>query len=90
MTIGKQDYLRKMLEISQKRGDIMSRFSNALLLGDIDERIKVLADSNQMALAYFMAVAHNRPDLAEPLKSALEHEPGINYLFCNYEEVIWI
>jgi len=54
----------------------MSRFSNALLLGDIDERIKVLADSNQMALAYFMAVAHNRPDLAEPLKTALEHEPG--------------
>ena len=56
----------------------MSRFSNALLLGDIDERIKVLADSNQMALAYFMAVAHNRPDLAEPLKTALEHEPGKN------------
>lgn len=76
MTIGKQDYLRKMLEISQKRGDIMSRFSNALFLGDIEERIKILADSNQIALAYYMAVAHNKPELAEPLKKALETEPG--------------
>lgn len=46
MTIGKQAYLLKMLDIAQKRSDIMSRFTNALLLGDVEERIKVLADSN--------------------------------------------
>jgi coatomer protein complex subunit alpha (xenin) len=46
VTIGKTDYLKRMLEISSKRGDIMSRFSNALYLGDIEQRIKILADSN--------------------------------------------
>lgn len=56
----------------------MSRFSNALYLGDIEERIKILADSNQIALAYYMAVAHNKPELAEPLKKALDHEPSIS------------
>lgn len=50
----------------------MSRFTNALLLGNVEERIKILADSNQMALAYLMAVSHNKPELATPLKTALD------------------
>lgn len=61
-----------MLEISQKREDIMSRFSNSLLLGNVEERIKILADSNQLALAYLMAVAHNKAEYADTLKKGLD------------------
>ena len=33
--------------ISQYRGDLMSRFHNALYLGDIQERIRILAEIGQ-------------------------------------------
>ena len=39
--------LEKMLYIAQNRGDIMSRFQNAIFLGDIHERIKILAETGQ-------------------------------------------
>lgn len=41
---GKFDKLDKMLEIASKRGDNMSRFHNALYLGDVSERIRMLAE----------------------------------------------
>jgi len=34
-----------MLQISQKLGDIMARFQGAMSLGDIHERIRVLAEA---------------------------------------------
>lgn len=37
--------LEKMLLIAQNRNDIMSRFHNALYLGDVQERIRVLAEA---------------------------------------------
>ena len=39
--------LEKMLYIAQNRGDIMSRFQNAIFLGDIHERIRILAETGQ-------------------------------------------
>lgn len=39
--------LEKMLYISQNRGDMMSRFQNAIFLGDIHERIRILAETGQ-------------------------------------------
>lgn len=36
--------LEKMLLIAQNRNDVMSRFHNALYLGDVQERIRVLAE----------------------------------------------
>jgi len=38
---GNVDKLRKMLKIAEMRGDAMSRFHNALFLGDAEERVKV-------------------------------------------------
>lgn len=37
--------LKKMLLVCQKREDIMGRFSNALFLGDVPERIRILAEA---------------------------------------------
>jgi len=35
----------KMLGISQKLGDIMARYQSAMTLGDIHERIRILAEA---------------------------------------------
>jgi coatomer protein complex subunit alpha (xenin) len=70
--IGNQVKLQKMLTVAQKRGEVMSRFHNALYLGNIEERIRILAEVGLLHLAYLSAVAHNIPDLAEPLRTSLD------------------
>ena len=44
--------------LSTCRGDSMSRFHNALFLGDAEERVKVLESTNQLSLAYITAATH--------------------------------
>jgi coatomer protein complex subunit alpha (xenin) len=39
--------LKNMLKIAEKRNDVMSRFYNALLLGDVPERVRVLEETGQ-------------------------------------------
>ena len=48
--------LRKMLKIADMRGDVMSRFHNALYLGDAGERVKLLAEAGHLPLAYLCAI----------------------------------
>ena len=36
-----------MLKIAEMRNDVMGRFHNALYLGDIRERVKILEDAGQ-------------------------------------------
>ena len=55
---GNVDKLRKMLKIAEMRGDAMSRFHNALFLGDAEERVKVLESTGQLSLAYMTAATH--------------------------------
>jgi coatomer protein complex subunit alpha (xenin) len=47
MTIGSMSRLSKMQQISANIGDNMGRFHNAVLTGDVKERIKVLAEIGQ-------------------------------------------
>ncbi len=44
LILGKSEKLEKMLKISKQRGDNMARFQNALYLGDIQEKIHILAE----------------------------------------------
>ena len=44
---GNTTKLKMMLKISQVRGDVMSRFHNALYLGDVEERVKILESAGQ-------------------------------------------
>ena len=55
---GNVEKLRKMLKIAEMRGDAMSRFHNALFLGDAEERVKVLESTGQVSLAYMTAATH--------------------------------
>ena len=45
LVTGNLPKLARMLGIAQKRGDVMSRFQNALFLGDIEERVRLLAEA---------------------------------------------
>ena len=44
---GNVEKLQKMLKIAEMRNDVMGRFHNALYLGDIRERVKILEDAGQ-------------------------------------------
>lgn len=65
---GNVEKLRKMLKIAEMRNDVMGRFHNALYLGDVDERIKLLNDAGQSPLATVSALVHGiaAPPAAKP------------------------
>ena len=73
---GDTEKLRKMLKISNMRGDIMGRYHNALLLGDAAERVAVLETSGNLPLAYICARIHGLTDDAERLKITIETNKG--------------
>ena len=47
-----------MLKISEMRSDVMGQFHNALYLGDVSERVKVLEQVGHYPLAYLTAKTH--------------------------------
>ena len=61
---GNIEKLKKMLKIAEMRGDIMARFHNALYLGDVPERVKILVDAGQLPLAYITASTHGLDEQA--------------------------
>jgi coatomer protein complex subunit alpha (xenin) len=68
---GNTDKLRKMLKISEMRGDVMSRFHNALYLGDAEERVRVFEASGQLSLAYLTAATHGLEETADRINALL-------------------
>ena len=69
---GNIDKLRKMLKIAEMRSDVMSRFHNALYLGDVAERVKLLTDAGHLPLAYLAATTHGLTEQAAALAEKLE------------------
>ncbi|KAI8854997.1 coatomer WD associated region-domain-containing protein [Chytridium lagenaria] len=47
LVTGNRDKLKKMLKIAEVRGDAMSRYHNALYLGDVEEQVRLLKDLGQ-------------------------------------------
>jgi coatomer subunit alpha len=68
---GNLEKLAKMLKIADMRGDVMSTFHNALFLGDVKERVRVLKESGQVALAYITAATHGLSEEAAALEAEL-------------------
>lgn len=69
---GNQEKLRKMLRVAEVRGDASSFFSNAVYLGDVAARVKILRDVGQLSLAYITAVTYGLDDAAAELREQLE------------------
>lgn len=71
---GNLEKLRKMLRIAEMRQDASSRFHNALYLGDVAERVRLLEQAGLPALAYACAHLHGLSELAEQLRQRLTPE----------------
>ncbi|KAK8529965.1 hypothetical protein V6N13_102853 [Hibiscus sabdariffa] len=68
---GNLDKLSKMLKIAEVKNDVMGQFHNALYLGDVQERVKILENAGHLPLAYATASVHGLQDVAERLAAEL-------------------
>jgi len=76
---GNLEKLRKMMKIAEVRKDVSGQFQIAMLLGDVEERVKILRQCNQKSLAYVMAATHGLDEQAEQLKESLDDKiPEVN------------
>lgn len=73
---GNEEKLAKMLKISEMRSDVMGQFHNALYLGDVRERVKILEASGHYPLAYLTAKTHGLEEDAVRLEETLT-ESGV-------------
>jgi coatomer protein complex subunit alpha (xenin) len=65
-----------MLKIANMRDDIMGRYHNALLLGDAEERVRVLESSGNFPLAYICAMMHGLKEDSERIRVTIETNGG--------------
>ncbi|KAF9010173.1 coatomer subunit alpha-2 [Cyathus striatus] len=70
LATGSTDKLSKMQKIADARGDPMSRFHNALYVGDVEGRISVLRDVGLYPLAYLTAKTNGLDDIAAEILEA--------------------
>ncbi|VFQ69399.1 unnamed protein product [Cuscuta campestris] len=68
---GNLEKLSKMMRIAEVENEVMGQFHNALYLGDIRERVKILEKTGHLPLAYLSASVHGLSDVAELLASKL-------------------
>ncbi|KAJ0961936.1 hypothetical protein J5N97_029764 [Dioscorea zingiberensis] len=68
---GNTEKLSKMLKIAEIKNDVMGQFHNAMYLGDIQERVKILEKSGHLPLAYVTAVTHGLTEVADRLAAEL-------------------
>merc|ERR1712013_708221 len=69
---GNLEKLRKMMKIAEIRKDTSGHFQNALYLGDVAERMKVLGGCGQTSLSYLTAATHGLLEEAERIKETVD------------------
>lgn len=67
---GNLEKLRKMTKIAEIRKERSAQYHGALVLGDIEERTRVLKSVNLLPLAYLTAATHGFAEEAEKLKES--------------------
>ncbi|KAL0391932.1 UNVERIFIED_CONTAM: Coatomer subunit alpha-1 [Sesamum radiatum] len=60
-----------MMKIAEVKNDVMGQFHDALYLGDVRERVKILENAGHLPLAYITAAVHGLHDIAERLAADL-------------------
>ncbi|KAL1190257.1 Coatomer subunit alpha-1 [Cardamine amara subsp. amara] len=68
---GNLEKLSKLMKIAEVKNNVMGQFHNALYLGDVKERVKILENAGHLPLAYITASVHGLHDVAERLASEL-------------------
>lgn len=72
---GNLEKLRKMTKIAEIRKERSAQYHGALLLGDVEERVKILKGANLNSLAYLTAATHGMTEAAEELKETFGDKP---------------
>ncbi|KAK4556029.1 hypothetical protein LTR86_006725 [Recurvomyces mirabilis] len=70
LTTGDQEKLQRMAKIAEHRGDMTSRFQNAVYMGDVQNRIEMFKEVDQYPLAYLTAKAHGLEDQCQEILEA--------------------
>lgn len=70
LATGDQEKLQRMAKIAEHRGDMTSRFQNALYLGDVQNRIEMFKEVDQYPLAYLTAKSHGLDDQCQEILEA--------------------
>lgn len=70
LVTGNNEKMEKMLQVAQHRNDPMSRYQNALYLGNVGEQVSILTESNQLPLAYLAAKTY---ELHEDADAIIQH-----------------
>ncbi|KAK4342492.1 hypothetical protein RND71_038308 [Anisodus tanguticus] len=68
---GNVEKLSKMMKIAEVKNEVMGQFHDALYLGDVRERVKILENAGHLPLAYITATVHGLSDTAERLAEEL-------------------
>ena len=71
---GNLEKLKKMMKIAEIRKDTSGHFQNALYLGDVKERMKILQNCGQDSLAYLTAKTHGLEEEASAIKESLPED----------------
>jgi len=85
---GNTEKLKKMLWIAQQRKEVMARFNNALMLGDVKDRVQILAEMGQVPLAFLTAKAHNMTEFVERLEEQLQGNDISTHIPANAQMLI--
>jgi len=64
---GDEEKLTRMAKIAEHRGDFVSRFQNALYLGDVESRIQMFKEIDLYPLAYLTAKSHGMSEECETI-----------------------
>ena len=84
LVTGNRGHLSKMLKIAQHRKNRMSRYHNALYLGDVEERVRVLEEVGQIALAYVTAATNGLVEDSERLAKILIDSGVCDFFFFSF------
>ncbi|KAJ4756231.1 Coatomer subunit alpha [Rhynchospora pubera] len=71
LVTGNMEKLAKMLKIAEIKKDVMGQFHNAMYLGDVKERVRILESTGHLPLAYVTAATHGLSEDAERLAAEL-------------------
>ncbi|KAL5010139.1 hypothetical protein ScPMuIL_012444 [Solemya velum] len=80
---GNLEKFRKMMKIAEIRKDISGHFQNAMFLGDVNERVKILKTCGQKSLAYLTAATHNLKEDSEELQESFGENDKVPDLYPN-------
>lgn len=70
LATGNHSKLARMAKIAEHRGDFTSRFHNALLLGEVEDRIQMFKEIDLYPLAYMTAKSHGLDDECQAILEA--------------------